>query len=87
MKHISYITEGTCSRQIDFDIDDEGKIHNLRFFRGCPGNTSGISKLCEGREAGEVARILEGITCGDKPTSCPDQLARALRDCGACDDK
>ena len=55
MRHISYITEGTCARRIDFDIDDEGKIRNLQFHRGCAGNTAGISRLCEGRDAVEVA--------------------------------
>lgn len=79
MKHIDYTTEGTCSRQISFDIDDEGKIRNLRFVKGCAGNTRGVSLLCEGRDAVEVADLLEGTHCGPRPTSCPDQLARAIR--------
>lgn len=79
MTHISYPTVGTCSVQIDFDIDDEGKLRNVSFTRGCPGNTAGVARLCEGRDAREVADMLAGTTCGPKPTSCPDQLARAIR--------
>ncbi len=79
MKHIEFIPEGTCSRKIDFDLDDKGRIHNLVFTKGCSGNTRGVARLCEGRDAAEVAAILEGTQCGARPTSCPDQLSRALR--------
>lgn len=79
MKHIDYTPQGTCSRHISFDIDDEGKIRNLEFTNGCSGNTRGVSRLCEGRDACEVADLLEGTHCGSRPTSCPDQLARAIR--------
>lgn len=79
MRHITYTPKGTCSRQIDFDLDDEGKIRNLSFTQGCSGNTRGVSRLCEGRDSSEVADLLEGTQCGVRPTSCPDQLARALR--------
>lgn len=79
MKHIDYTPQGTCSRQISFDIDDEGKIRNLEFTKGCAGNTRGVSRLCEGRPAAAVADLLEGTPCGPRPTSCPDQLARAIR--------
>ncbi len=79
MKHITYTPQGTCSRQIDFDIDDEGRIRSLVFTKGCAGNTRGVSRLCEGRPADEVADLLEGTPCGPRPTSCPDQLARAIR--------
>lgn len=78
MKHHSYATRGTCSRQIDFDIDDNGNIHNVRFLGGCPGNTVGVCALAEGRDAAELAASLKGIPCRDKNTSCPDQLAIAI---------
>lgn len=73
-----YTTQGTCSRKISFDIVD-GKVHNVSFMGGCNGNLKGISALIEGRPAQEVIDTLQGITCGPRPTSCPDQLARALK--------
>ncbi len=73
-----YTTQGTCSRKISFDIVD-GKVHNVAFMGGCNGNLKGISALIEGRPAQEVIATLQGITCGPRPTSCPDQLARALQ--------
>ncbi len=76
--HYQYKTNGTCSVLIDFDLED-GIIHNVEFTRGCNGNLKGIGKLVEGKPAEEIAGILEGTTCGSKPTSCPDQLAKALR--------
>ena len=75
---LSYKTSGVCSRTITADIED-GKIYNLRFEGGCNGNTKGISALVEGMETEEVIRRLEGIRCGFKGTSCPDQLAKALK--------
>ena len=76
--HKTYTTTGTCSKQIDFDIDNEGKIRNLHFLGGCSGNTQGIASLCEGMNAEDAAKRLKGICCGTKGTSCPDQLAIAL---------
>lgn len=73
-----YTTQGTCSRKISFDIID-GKVHNVSFMGGCNGNLKGISALIEGRPALEVIDTLQGITCDPRPTSCPDQLARALK--------
>jgi uncharacterized protein (TIGR03905 family) len=73
-----YKTKGTCSQVITFDLVD-GKIHNLQFVGGCHGNLQGISALTEGMDAKEVIRRLEGIRCGFKNTSCPDQLAQALK--------
>jgi len=70
-------TKGTCSQRILFDIED-GKVKNVQFIGGCNGNLQGIGKLVEGMEANEVIERLEGIHCGMKPTSCPDQLAKAL---------
>ena len=72
-----YTTRGTCSRKILFEVED-GKVHNVQFISGCSGNTQGVAKLCEGMDVNEVIERLEGIRCGMKPTSCPDQLAKAL---------
>jgi len=76
-----YKTSGTCSTQILFDIYEEDgvkKVKNVKFVGGCNGNTQGVSKLVEGMRADEVIDRLSGIKCGFKPTSCPDQLAKAL---------
>lgn len=74
-----YKTKGTCSSQITFDLED-GKVHNVSFKGGCDGNLKGICSLIEGQEATEVISKLEGICCGFKKTSCPDQLAKALKE-------
>lgn len=76
--HYTYQTEQTCSQQIDFDIVD-GKLYNVSFFGGCHGNLQGVSRLVEGMEVSQVLERLEGIRCGWKDTSCPDQLCRAIR--------
>ena len=73
----TYATSGTCSRQIDFELDGN-IIKNVVFTGGCNGNLQGISKLVEGMTAEEAINRLRGICCGSKPTSCPDQLATAL---------
>ena len=67
-----------CSAQIDFDLVD-GKIHNLQYVKGCNGNLQGIGKLVEGMDIDEVISRVEGIRCGARPTSCPDQLSKALK--------
>ena len=72
-----YTTKGTCSRFIDFDLED-GIVCNVVFTGGCNGNLKGIGALVEGMDAKEAIKRLTGITCGFKPTSCPDQLAKAL---------
>ena len=77
--HKTYRTQGTCSVQIDFDVEDN-KIHNLAFIGGCNGNLKGISALVEGQDIDEVKDKLKGIRCGIKNTSCPDQLAKALEE-------
>jgi uncharacterized protein (TIGR03905 family) len=74
-----YCTQGTCSRLIDFEIVD-GIIKNVRFTGGCNGNLQGIASLVEGQRAEDVIPKLRGISCNGKPTSCPDQLARALKE-------
>jgi len=73
----SYKTQGTCSSQIDLELED-GIIQSVVFTGGCNGNLKGISSLVKGMPAKEVIAKLRGTTCGGKPTSCPDQLSRAL---------
>ena len=73
----NYRTQGTCSRNISFDLKD-GVVTNISFEGGCNGNLKGISALAEGKKAQEVIETLSGIRCGFKSTSCPDQLAKAL---------
>ena len=80
MKHYTYKTSGVCSQKIDFDLTDDGKIINITFLGGCNGNLKAISKLCEGKDAKEIAQILEGNTCGYKQTSCADQLSKAINE-------
>lgn len=75
----TYKPKGVCSARITFDIED-GIVKNVEFLGGCSGNTQGLSKLCEGRSAEELINTLEGIKCGFKSTSCPDQLACALKE-------
>lgn len=77
MAHYSYIPEGVCSQKIDFEIED-GKLHNIVFTKGCPGNLQAISKLLEGADAKWAANRLRGNTCGAKLTSCADQFAKAI---------
>lgn len=77
-KHYTYHPEGVCSSLIEFDLEDE-KVFNLRFTNGCPGNLKAIGKLVEGMNAEEIIAKLEGNTCGYRPTSCADQLTKALR--------
>lgn len=74
-----YKTKGTCSQKIFFDVED-GKVHNVQFVGGCNGNLKGISALVEGQDVSDVIARLEGIQCGMKSTSCPDQLAKALKE-------
>jgi len=73
-----YRTRGTCSQEIYFDIKDN-KVYNVQFLGGCNGNLQGIGKLIEGMPVDEVIEKLSGIRCGYKDTSCPDQLATALK--------
>ncbi|MDE7386039.1 MAG: TIGR03905 family TSCPD domain-containing protein [Muribaculaceae bacterium] len=75
----NYTTSGTCSRAIEFEIDGDGRVHNVTFVGGCNGNLKGIGALVEGLPVAEVVSRLEGIRCGVKSTSCPDQLACALK--------
>ena len=78
MKSYSYVPKGVCSKLITFAIDENGKLHNVRFQGGCPGNLSAIGKLVEGTDPGEIIRLLKGNDCAGRGTSCADQLAIAL---------
>ncbi len=74
-----YKTHGTCSQRIYFDVED-GCVKNVQFIGGCNGNLKGIGALVEGMKVEDVIAKVEGIQCGMKPTSCPDQLAQALKE-------
>ena len=76
--HYTYAPKGVCSRQIDFDIDGN-VITNIRFTGGCNGNLKAISKILDGWTVEDIERKVRGNTCGMRPTSCADQLARAVR--------
>ena len=75
-----YKTHGTCSSEIIFSLTEDQRIKKVKFINGCDGNTKGISALCVGRKADEIIKLLEGITCDTKKTSCPDQFAKALKE-------
>lgn len=74
-----YIPKGVCSRQINIELED-GKIKSAEFVGGCSGNTQGVSALVKGMDVDEAINRLEGIECGRRGTSCPDQLAKALKE-------
>ena len=74
-----YKTKGTCSQRILFDIEDN-KVKNVQFIGGCNGNLKGIAALVEGCDIDDVITRVQGIRCGMKQTSCPDQLAQALKE-------
>jgi len=74
-----YNTKGTCSRQIVFNIDQDGYIKDIKFIGGCSGNLQGISRLAEGKKIDDIIALLSGIRCKGN-TSCPDQLANALKE-------
>lgn len=75
----TYETKGVCSRSISYDVKDN-KVYNVKFLGGCAGNLQGIGMLVEGMDREEVINKLEGIKCGSRATSCPDQLANALKE-------
>lgn len=79
MKTISYIPSGVCSRKIDISVDD-GIVKDVRFTGGCNGNTQGISRLVKGMKIEDVIERLDGINCNGRGTSCPAQLAKALKE-------
>lgn len=73
----TYVPSGVCSKRIEFEVKD-GNLSRVVFEGGCPGNLKGVSRLVEGMPVADVITRLQGITCGKKTTSCPDQLTRAL---------
>ena len=73
----TYLTKGTCSRQILFDVTEDERVENVKFIGGCSGNLQGISRLVNGKPIDEVIATLKGIKCKGN-TSCPDQLSKAL---------
>ncbi len=77
---ISYTPIGVCSRQINIEVDDDGIVQDVEFIGGCNGNLKGIGALVKGMTVEQVIERLENITCGYKSTSCPDQLAKALKE-------
>lgn len=80
----TYMTRGVCSRAIDIELsEDKRRVENVAFHGGCNGNLKAISKLVAGMDVDEVARLLEGNTCGFKSTSCADQLVKGLREAQA----
>ena len=80
MQNYAFQTQGVCSKRIDFAIDDEGKLRNVKFLGGCPGNLLAIGKLVEGKDPREIADLLAGTDCGGRGTSCADQLSIALKE-------
>jgi uncharacterized protein (TIGR03905 family) len=78
MKQYTYHPKGVCSTQIDYELDEENKIHSLKFTGGCNGNLKAIGRLLEGTDAKRAADILRGNDCKGRGTSCADQLARAI---------
>ena len=78
MKHTLYKTQGTCSQLIDVTVDEQDVIQQVSFYGGCGGILQAVCRLVKGQKADEVIKKLKGIRCGDNPTSCPDQLCRAL---------
>ena len=79
MEHFDYKPRGVCPMKISFDLDGD-KVHNVSFQGGCNGNLQGISRLIDGMDVDEAISRIEGIRCGFKSTSCPDQLAQALKE-------
>ena len=79
MKNFNYDTDGrVCSKRINFSVDDEGKLHDVKFIGGCPGNLVALGRLVEGNDAKQVADILRGNPCGGRGTSCADQFSTAI---------
>ena len=77
---VNYTPVGVCSKHITIEINDDGRIEEVRFLGGCNGNTQGVAALVKGMKAEEAVKRLEGISCNGRGTSCPDQLANALKE-------
>ena len=76
---MDYRPQGVCSSAIHVEVDENGRVHNVQVVGGCAGNTQGVARLVEGMEIHDAISRMEGIRCGYKSTSCPDQLAKALK--------
>ena len=74
-----YKPQGVCSQSIQFEIAEDNTIHDVEFLGGCAGNAIGLASLIEGMDVDEAIKRMDGIRCGRKSTSCPDQLAQALK--------
>ena len=79
MKSVEFNPVGVCSKKMVVECDNNEIITKVQIIGGCPGNTLGVSKLCLGRSVDEVISLLEGVRCGMRSTSCPDQLSKALK--------
>ena len=79
MDNYTFTPQRVCSKRIDFSLDEAGRLHDVQFFGGCPGNLPAIGKLVEGKDAKEIADILRGNPCGGRGTSCADQLSKAIQ--------
>ena len=78
MESFTFEPRRVCSKRIDFALDEEGRLHDVKFMGGCPGNLPAIGRLVEGKDAKEIADILRGNPCGARGTSCADQLSIAI---------
>ena len=78
MESFTFEPRRVCSKRIDFALDEEGRLHDVKFMGGCPGNLLAIGKLVEGKDAKEIADVLRGNNCGGRGTSCADQLSIAI---------
>lgn len=78
MENYSFTPQRVCAKRIDFALDEERRLHDVKFTGGCPGNLLAIGKLVEGKDAAEIANILRGNDCGGRGTSCADQLSIAI---------
>lgn len=78
MKEYTFEPQGVCAKAINFSIDDEGKLRNVKFFGGCPGNLQAISKLVDGADPKHIAEVFKGNDCGNRGTSCADQFSIAI---------
>ncbi|MCL1862334.1 MAG: TIGR03905 family TSCPD domain-containing protein [Defluviitaleaceae bacterium] len=76
---MTYQTSGVCCKEIHVEVDADGIIKEVKFSSGCNGNLKGIAELAKGRRADEIIKTMSGIQCGERGTSCPDQLAAALK--------
>lgn len=78
MENYNFNPQRVCSKRIDFALDEQNRLHDVKFLGGCPGNLLAIGRLVEGKDAAEIANILRGNDCGGRGTSCADQLSIAI---------